>query len=360
MQGSALKILIATDAWHPQVNGVVRTLEKTAADLEDWGHRVSFIEPTGFRNVPIPFYPEIRLGLPAKQQIERAVRTASPDCVHIATEGPIGLAVRAYCLRMNWQFTTSYHTKFPEYLERILGVPPTWSYRYMRWFHRPAALVMVATHSLEADLAQHGFTNRLGRWSRGVDLRLFHPRDERVLQAEAPIQLYVGRVSLEKNIQAFLALPTRGTKVVVGDGPLRPTLERKYPDTRFLGYKQGEELAQLYANADVVVFPSKTDTFGLVIVEALASGVPVAAYPAAGPIDILTVEGVGCVHEDLGKAIEQALLKGDPEACVRHAHTFSWEQASGQFLDNLVRVDASPVVSRPPPLSEPVTNARQP
>jgi glycosyltransferase involved in cell wall biosynthesis len=331
-----LRILLATDAWRPQVNGVVRTWETSLAELRRRGHETTVIHPSLFRNFPIPFYPEIRLALPGRRRLTEFIRSFAPDVVHVATEGPIGLAVRAFCLRNRRPFTTSYHTKFPEYLQHLVGIPAGWSYRFMRWFHSAGAGVLVSTPTLEADLAARGFRN-LKRWSRGVDLSLFTPRPK-TWDYPRPIMLYAGRVSKEKNVEAFLQLDRPGTKVAVGDGPIRERLQREYPKAVFLGYRTGSALAECYANADVFVFPSKTDTFGLVMIEAMACGVAVAAYPVVGPIDIVTEPGVGRLDEDLGRAVDVALATGDRAACVRHARQFTWERCTDQLLDAFVPI----------------------
>ena len=330
------RILLATDAWRPQVNGVVRTWETSIALLHERGHTVAVVQPGDFASLPAPFYNEIRLALPSRRRLARLVGDFRPNVVHLATEGPVGLAVRALCLRSGWRFTTSYHSKFPEYLQHLAGIPAAWSYRVMRWFHRPSAGVLVATPSLEAELKARGFGN-FRRWSRGVDLELFHPRP-RSDEFLRPVMLYVGRVSKEKNIEAFLAVDIRGTKIVVGDGPLHERLERQYPSVMFVGYRRGKALAEVYANADVFVFPSKTDTFGLVMIEAMACGVPVAAYPVVGPIDIVTDPEVGSLDEDLTPAIRRALHDGRAGACIRHASTFTWERCTDQLESHFVPI----------------------
>lgn len=340
------RILIATDAWHPQVNGVVRTLDTTAALLRAWGHCVEVIEPSAFPNWAVPFYPEIRVSWVNRGRLRRRVRDFGPDCVHIATEGPIGLGVRAICRQARWAFTTSYHTRFPEYLRALIHLPECGPYAYLRWFHRRAAAVMVATPSLEAELTQRGFTAPKRRWSRGVDLTLFHPRPKPITPlGPAPVLLYVGRVSKEKGIDDFLMLQTPGTKVIVGDGPYRQELERRYPDAHFLGYRSGEALAQVFAAADLFVFPSRTDTFGIVLIEALASGLPVAAYPVTGPIDIIHEARLGALNTDLGRSVEQALATGEPAACVAEGQRYTWEHGTRQFLDNLVPCRSSAVTA---------------
>jgi glycosyltransferase involved in cell wall biosynthesis len=337
MSKKPARILLATDAWRPQVNGVVRTLETSIHHLRARGHEVAVIHPGLFATIRNPLYPEIRLAWPGRRLVTRLVREFQPDVVHVATEGPVGLVVRALCLRNRWRFTTSYHSKFPEYLQELARVPIRWSYAFLRWFHAPSAAVMVSTPSLEAELAGRGFRN-LRRWSRGVDLGLFYPRPKTWAHYPRPVLLYAGRVSKEKSVDEFLSVRHPGTKIVVGDGPAREGLQKAFPDAVFLGYRKGEALAEAYANADVFVFPSKTDTFGLVLIEALASGIPVAAYPVVGPIDIVTEPGTGALDSDLGRAIERALATGDSEACVRHARTFTWERSTDQLVANFVPV----------------------
>jgi len=283
--------------------------------------------------VPLPTYPEIRLAIGGGKKLARMIEASRPDAIHIATEGSLGWLARNYCVKRGLRFTTSFHTRFPEYLARRFPFPKAWSYAILRRFHAPSAAVMVATPSIEAALQAHGFTN-LQRWTRGVDTDLFRPRDKGFLPGPRPISLYVGRIAIEKNLEAFLSLPCSGTKYVVGDGPQLPELQRRYPDARFVGPKEGEELARYYAAADVFVFPSRTDTFGLVLLEALSAGVPVAAYPAPGPIDIIDGQDVGCLHEDLGHAVECALTLS-PQRCRAFAMNFSWQASAQQFLKNL-------------------------
>lgn len=332
----SLKILLATDAWRPQVNGVVRTWETSIEHLRRRGHEVRVIEPSQFTNFAIPFYREIRLAVSSRRSLTANIRDFQPDIVHIATEGPIGLAVRAFCVRNRWRFSTSYHTQFPEYVEAMLRIPSRWTYRFMRWFHSGSSAVMVSTPTMEKVLADRGFRN-LRRWSRGVDLSLFYPRPKTWSKYRRPILLYAGRVSKEKNIEAFLALKRDGTKVIAGDGPIRERLQREHPEAIFLGYRKGEALAEAYANADVFVFPSKTDTFGLVMIEAMACGVPVAGYPVVGPIDVVTEPGTGALNDDLQRAVDIALRDGVGESCVRHARRFTWERCTDQLLANFVR-----------------------
>ncbi len=263
----------------------------------------------------------------------RTIRNFRPCVVHIATEGPLGLAARRYCLELGVPFTTAFHTKFPEYLNARIHMPVNWTYKVMRWFHRPSSAVMVATETVERELAQRGFKN-IKRWGRGVDTALFRPRDKSFLDLPRPIALYVGRVAVEKNIEAFLALDRPGTKIIVGDGPQLRQFAKKYPQVVFAGARHGEDLARHYAAADVFVFPSLTDTFGLVLLEALACGVPVAAYPVAGPIDVIGDAPVGCLDRDLGRAMDKALT-ASPVACRALAERQSWEASTQQFLTNV-------------------------
>jgi Glycosyltransferase len=328
-----VNILIVSDAWFPQINGVVRTISTIGAELETMGHRVEVIGPDRFRTIPMPTYPEIRLALGAGRRLWPMIDALRPDCIHIATEGPLGFAARRYCLRRGKPFTTAYHTRFPEYVRDRAPVPLALSYAVVRRFHRPSSAVMVATASIERDLLARGFTN-IRRWTRGVDTDLFRPREKGFLAVPRPISLYVGRVAVEKNLEDYLRLDLPGTKVVVGDGPARAELQQKYPNVHWAGAKQGEELARHYAAADVFVFPSRTDTFGLVLLEALASGVPVAAYPVPGPLDVVDGSGTGCLDEDLGRAVQNA-LSIPPDRCRDHALNYSWRRSAEQFLANL-------------------------
>ena len=330
------RIAIVTDAWLPQMNGVVRTLTTTAGMLREWGHDVTVISPDQFRSVPCPTYPEIRLALTIPGTIGLRLAALSPDAVHIATEGPLGLAARRYCAKMGVPFTTAYHTQFPDYLARRTHLPASLFWRYIRWFHRPAERIMVATASIRSELRDHGL-HHLHHWGRGVDLACFTPNapvPPEFANLPRPIQLYVGRVSVEKNLEAFLCGSYPGTRVVVGDGPARSELERKFPDAVFLGKRGGRDLAGCYAGADVFVFPSRTDTFGLVMIEALACGTPVAAFPVPGPIDIID-EPVGALSEDLDRAIAAALFSNRAD-CTAHVRQFSWEEATRQFAAGLV------------------------
>jgi glycosyltransferase involved in cell wall biosynthesis len=331
-----MKILLASDAWYPQINGVVRTLNRVREELEGQGHVFEVICPEQFRTIPCPSYPEIPLAILPGLGLARRIEAAAPDAIHIATEGPIGLAVRNVCVKRGLPFTTSYHTRFPEYLSARIPVPVTWGYAFMRWFHRPSSAIMVATQSMRRELESRGFAN-LVDWTRGVDTVLFRPDAPQALAAldlPRPIHLYVGRVAVEKNIRAFLELKLEGSKVVVGDGPQRAALQAEFPSVYFAGAKQGEELAAHFASGDVFVFPSRTDTFGLVMLEALASGLPVAAFPVPGPLDIVDGVGVGSLSEDLGKAVSEA-VKLPRALCREHALKYSWTACAEMFLKNL-------------------------
>ncbi|MGN7293164.1 glycosyltransferase family 4 protein [Rhizobium sp. SAFR-030] len=330
------KITIVTDAWYPQVNGVVRSIENTNRELSRMGIEVSMITPQDFLNVPCPTYPEIRLSIASYASVARMLEKIGPASVHIATEGPLGLIARRWCLKQGLAFTTSYHTRFPEYVAARFPVPIRWLRAFVRWFHNAGNGCMVATASLERELSRLGLKNLL-RWSRGIDQSQFRPMppEQTPFGLQRPIFLTVGRVAIEKNLPAFLDLDLPGSKVVVGDGPLRAELERRYPDVLFTGMKTGEELARAYAQADVFVFPSKTDTFGNTILEALASGVPVAAYPVTGPVDIIEAgSGAGALNDDLRQACLDALAC-PRENARRLARGFTWEAASRQFLNNV-------------------------
>ncbi len=334
---TGLRILIVSDAWKPQVNGVVRTIETLGHYLEKFGNTVYYITPDMFRGLPLPTYPEIRVSLAPYSMISRIINVYQPDAIHIATEGPLGWAARRFCIRHDHPYTTSFHTRLAEYFNARTKFPVSWGYRIMRLFHGPASAMMVATPSLKRELAEKGFSN-MRIWSRGVDLSLFKPsmaQEAEPLDLPRPIWLYVGRVAVEKNIQAFLDLDLEGTKLVVGGGPLLAELKERYGDVVFMGPKFGDELASYYAQADVFVFPSKTDTFGLVVVEALASGTPVAAYPVQGPADILEGSTVGAVDEDLAAACRKTLGCAMPDKCRQHAEKFTWEACTRQFLANL-------------------------
>jgi glycosyltransferase involved in cell wall biosynthesis len=326
-------VLIVTDAWYPQVNGVVRTLDKTAGELRRLGITVDLITPAEFRTIPMPGYGEIGLSLTTRGPVIRRVEAANADSIHIATEGPLGWIVRNHCVRAGIPFSTAYHTQFPEYLRARVPVPLGATYRLVKYFHKPAAACLVGTPYLKAVLKERGFTN-VEVWTKGVDTNLFNPARRAPLDYPGPVFLYVGRVAVEKNIEAFLALDLPGSKLVVGDGPMLRTLRAAHPEATFLGSRQGEELATLYASADVFVFPSRTDTFGLVLLEALASGTPVAAYPVTGPIDVIGAAPVGVLDNDLRTAATRAL--GVPRAdCRRYAEGFSWAASTEQFLSHM-------------------------
>ena len=329
-----VKILIATDAWLPQTNGVVSTLRHTVAALEAQQHLVELITPAQFRTLPCPSYPEIRLSLFPGSAVQQSIERFDPDAIHIATEGPIGVATRRLCVARGMPFTTSYHTQFPEYVRSRMPVPLNWSYAAMRRFHGAAARCMVSTASMQERLEARGF-RRLVRWQRGVDTALFHPRPKNFLTLARPIAMYVGRLATEKNVDAFLKMAWRGTKVVVGDGPDRARLQLRYPDAAFRGFRYGEDLARHLASADVMVFPSITDTFGLVNLEAMACGVPVAAFPVPGPIDVVEDGVTGALDWDLAAAARRA-VKLAPEACRARAESSDWQASTRQFAANLV------------------------
>ncbi len=329
-----MRILLVTDAWVPQVNGVVVTLANTVRCLEGWGHEVNVLSPEGFRTIPMPTYPDIPLALLPGKKVAQRFRSLDPDAVHIATEGPIGIAARAYCVKNRIGFTTAYHTCFPEYVKPRFGVPLALTYAWLRRFHSASSAVLVATPAISEMLARRGFA-RIAEWSRGVDPEIFHPAAERRSELPRPVFLYVGRLAVEKNIPAFLGLDLPGTKVVVGDGPQRAELERRFPQARFVGAKSGAELASYYQQADVFVFPSRTDTFGLVLAEAMACGTPVAAFPVRGPIDVVKDPHAGVLDEDL-RAAAMAALALDRERVLRYAARFSWQSSSAQFVSHLV------------------------
>ena len=340
------RITIVTDAWHPQVNGVVRSLENTIGEMERMGHDIMLVTPDRFRNVPLPSYPEIRIALTRYRTVEREIDRFQPSFVHIATEGPLGFYARHWCLKRKMPFSTSYHTRFPEYVGARLPLPESLLYGIVRWFHNAGNVCMVATQSLEKELAARGFRN-LMRWTRGIDHSLYVPRplEEKPFGLPRPLFMQVGRVAVEKNIPAFLDLDLPGSKIVIGDGPDREKLERAYPDVRFTGALFGRELAEAYAQADVFVFPSKTDTFGNVILEALASGVPVAAYPVTGPADILGGHPeAGALDDDLSAACLRALDASRPGARAL-AESFTWEAATRQFLRNVMQANGIAVTA---------------
>lgn len=328
-----MRIMIVTDAWEPQVNGVVRTLKQTRMELEKMGHVVEMITPLAFKTIPCPTYPDIALSLFPKKGVVKRLNDFNPDAIHIATEGPLGIAARAYAIKHKLPFTTAYHTRFPEYVKARTGIPLALTYKFLRWFHDPSQAVMAPTEVVKRDLEQYGFTNVV-LWTRGVDLDIFKASSEKVLNTANPIFLYVGRVAIEKNIEAFLDIKLPGSKWVVGDGPALEGLKAKHPEVSYLGVLQQEALAKVYSSADVFVFPSKTDTFGLVLLEAMACGLPVAAYPVTGPIDVIGDSNAGAMSADLREACMAAL--NIPRATARaHAEKFSWKAATEQFLHHL-------------------------
>ena len=334
-----MKVMIVTDAWSPQVNGVVTTLGKIGEGLNRLAHEVRFVTPQLFKSIPCPTYPEIRLSLLPYAGVSRQIESFKPDAIHIATEGPLGLAARRYCLKREIAFTSAFHTRFAEYVHARIRIPVDLTYRWLRNFHAPSRALMVPTPSVQRELQARGFTNTVA-WTRGVDTQMFTPGARDALAGRRPIFLYVGRVAVEKNVEAFLKLDLPGTKWVVGEGPLRAQLERRYPHVYFAGIKTPAELAKYYRAADVFVFPSVTDTFGLVLLEALACGTPVAAFPVLGPIDVIGDSGAGVLHEDLGVACLRALEISRHKA-RSYAERFSWQVSIDQFVRHL-----SPVAER--------------
>ncbi len=336
-----MRILVATDAWEPQVNGVVRTLTRVVSELQGMGHTVEVIHPGQFKTFPLPTYAEIKVAIGVYEPVQERFKAFEPEAIHIATEGPIGLAARRICVEWKLPFTTSYHTRFPEYVSARLPLPLAAGYAYMKWFHKPSGRLMVATPTMREELSNHGFRN-ISAWSRGVDTEIFRPRAEGEPDIFAdlprPIFLYVGRVAVEKNIEAFVALDLPGTKVVVGPGPQLEELKEKYPDVVFKGPKSGKELADHYACADVFVFPSLTDTFGLVILEAMAAGTPVAAYPAPGPIDLIPGSAAGVLALTATEGLREACLQClelDRKRVRAFAEKFSWRACAEDFVKNL-------------------------
>lgn len=329
-----MKIMMVTDAWEPQVNGVVRTLKSTARELQAMGHRVDLLTPLEFSTVACPTYPDIRLSLFPGRKVVRRLSQFDADALHIATEGPLGMAARRFALTRGLPFTTAYHTRFPEYVRARTAMPLSWTYAFLRWFHAPSQAVMAPTRVVKRDLEAYGLTNVV-TWSRGVDLDIFKPQYSERLKSAPPIFLYVGRVAVEKNIEAFLELDLPGSKWVAGAGPALRRIQARYPAVNYLGVLSQHELAQVYASADVFVFPSKTDTFGLVLLEAMACGLPVAAYPVTGPLDVIgDSKTAGVMHEDLRTACLEA-LKLRREDAAAHARMFSWRAATEQFLGHL-------------------------
>jgi 1,2-diacylglycerol 3-alpha-glucosyltransferase/glucuronosyltransferase len=331
-----LRIAIVSDAWRPQINGVVRTIETVVKLLQAEGHEIEVFGPDRFRTLPCPTYPEIRLSLFPTARLHHMLKLFAPDAIHLVTEGPLGWAARAFCLKRDIPFTTAYHTRFPEYVRARCWIPLAWSYALVRRFHAPSAAVLVVAQSIRDELAQRGFIN-LVPWSRGVDIAAFKPQPRAETGHARPIWLYAGRLAVEKNVRAFLELDLPGTKWVVGGGPQLRELRRRYKDAQFFGSVDTQELADRYAQSDCFVFPSRTDTFGLVMVEALASGVPVAAYPVPGPLDVVTTAKVGALDEDL-RAACLAAIACDPADCRAHAESFTWAQCARQFRDTLRQI----------------------
>ena len=329
-----MKIALLTDAWEPQVNGVVRTWQHVIAESEDQGHVFKVIHPGMFRTFPAPRYPEIRLAWRPGPGVARHLADFDPDAIHVVSEGPIGRAGRRWCRKRRRPFTSSYHTQFPQYLKQYFGLPKTLTYRFVRWFHGAAAATLVPTQAVNDELTQHGL-NQVVTWSRGVDTKLFHPdrpAPAALADLPRPLMVYAGRVAVEKNLDAFLSLDLPGTKLIIGDGPARADLQRRYPETVFAGYQFGEDLAAHYAAGDVFVFPSHTDTYGVVMLEANACGLPVAAFPVTGPIDVVKEGLTGALDDDLGAAVERALTV-DRVSCLAHAAENSWARCAQIALD---------------------------
>jgi len=326
--------MIVSDAWFPQTNGVVNTLAQTATWLGRFGHEVRLLTPRDFRTFPCPTYPEIRVAFLPQRKLARSIAAFRPQALHIATEGPLGFSARRYCISHGLRFTSSYHTQFPQYLRSRLPVPLAASYALLRWFHGAAQSCMVSTRGVQAELAARGFRN-LARWRRGVDTQLFRPQSKAFLNLPRPVAACVGRVAVEKNVAAFLQMPWCGSKLVIGDGPERQRLQAQYPDAVYAGFRFGEDLAAHIAAADVLVFPSRTDTFGLVNLEAMACGVPVAAFPVTGPIDVVQDGVTGALDTDLARAAQRA-LRVDPHACRERALQSSWDACTHEFESNLV------------------------
>jgi glycosyltransferase involved in cell wall biosynthesis len=340
-----MKLALVTDAWPPQVNGVVTTLSRTRRCLEELGQQVAVFASNGHRTLPCPTYPEIRLALWPRRRLAAAIDEFEPDALHIATEGPLGLAAARYCEARSLAFTTSYHTQFPQYLRKRFPIPERLTYALLRAHHRRAARTLVPTEHQRRELVDHGFRN-LVLWPRGVDTATFRPCGRDHLRKRRPIFTYLGRVATEKNIESFLTLDLPGTKVVIGDGPDRAMLEARYPTAAFVGYRFGASLTQLLSSADVLVFPSRTDTFGLVMLEAMACGTPVAAYPVIGPIDVVTPGVTGYLDNDLRTAALAALTL-DRDACRRAVEDRTWERASERFLSHLLRASDGAALVRP-------------
>lgn len=324
-----MNLVIVTDAWEPQVNGVVRTLKHTRSQLERMGYQVSMLTPEGFRTLPCPGYKSIPLAIFPYRKVSKTLSSLNPDAIHIATEGPLGIAARRWCLKNKRLFTSSYHTQFPEYLKLRLPIPLWLSYAWFRHFHRPAVRTLVPTASQQQRLEQHGFKDVVV-WGRGVDMAIFKPGNPVTLDLPRPVFVNMGRVAVEKNIEAFLELKLPGSKLVIGDGPDLHMLQKKYPNVQFVGAKFGTELARWLNACDVFVFPSQTDTFGLVLLEAMACGLPIAAYPVTGPADIVQHGVTGMLNHDLHTAALQA-LDINRQNCIDYASQQSWENCSEVF-----------------------------
>lgn len=344
-----MNIVIVSDAWRPQINGVVTTLGRTRDGLAARGHQVTLIHPGDYQTLPCPSYPEIRLALWPGRRLRETLAGADPDAIHIATEGPLGNAARRYCLRRGLAFTTSYHTRFPQYLRKRLPVPEAWTYAWLRGFHGRATRTLVPTEHQRRDLVDHGFEHVV-IWSRGVDTTLFRPLERAAerdfLNLPRPICIYVGRVAVEKNLEALLDADLPGSTLIIGDGPDLSKLRSRYPGVHFAGYRFGEELARHVAAADVFVFPSRTDTFGLVMLEAMACGTPVAAFPVTGPIDVVSDGVTGCLDEDLAAATRRALALSRDD-CRRAALERTWDKATAQFMSHLARSDGAGALFEP-------------
>jgi glycosyltransferase involved in cell wall biosynthesis len=335
LRSDDVKLAVVTDAWRPQVNGVVTTLSRTCTTLESLGHGVRVFAPSDHQTIPCPTYPEIRLALWPRGRLAAQLDDFAPDAIHVATEGPLGIAAAAYCRARRYSFTTSYHTQFPQYVRKRVPIPERWTYALLRRHHAHARRTLVATEQQRRDLVAHGFDNVV-IWSRGVDTTIFRPSGRGYLELPRPIFAYMGRVAVEKNIAAFLDLDLPGSKVVIGDGPDRALLATRYARAHFLGYRFGAELARALSSADVLVFPSRTDTFGLAMLESMACGTPVAAFPVTGPIDVVSPGITGALDEDLAKAALAALAL-DRDACSLAAGAWTWERATAQFFSHLVR-----------------------
>ena len=332
-----MKILIVTDAWYPQVNGVCRTLKNLGDELKKIGHQVEYIEPNQFFTVPMPKYNEIKLSLNVWPRVGKLISKADADIIHIATEGPIGIFAKRYCVKNKLKFTTSYHTQFDKYLKLYYPyLPIKLAQKFLKGFHSKAEKILVTTQSMKDELQEIGFDkDKMVVWTRGANHGAFQKPKKINLEYKRPIYLYVGRVSIEKNIRAFLDLDLEGTKLIVGKGPDLDKLKKEYPEAIFRGERTNGELASYFASSDVFVFPSKTDTFGIVIIEALKCGLPVAAYPVAGPKDIFNGTNIGSLNNDLKKAALEA-LKSDRSACIEHAKKYTWENCAKIFLNSAV------------------------